>query len=45
LAKKDYIKVFGVLAEIRGSDIQEQIPRIVQIINKRIQEGKHNHNG
>ncbi|CAK90819.1 unnamed protein product (macronuclear) [Paramecium tetraurelia] len=38
-AKKDYIKVFGVLAEIRGSDIQEQLPRIVQIINKRIQEG------
>ncbi|CAD8052288.1 unnamed protein product [Paramecium sonneborni] len=38
-AKKDYIKVFGVLAEIRGGDIQEQLPRIVQIINKRIQEG------
>ncbi|CAD8049568.1 unnamed protein product [Paramecium sonneborni] len=38
-AKKDYIKVFGLLAEIRGNDIEEQIPRIVQIINKRIQEG------
>ncbi|CAD8050832.1 unnamed protein product [Paramecium sonneborni] len=38
-AKKDYIKVFGLLAELRGNDIEEQIPRIVQIINKRIQEG------
>ncbi|XP_001346985.1 hypothetical protein (macronuclear) [Paramecium tetraurelia strain d4-2] len=37
-AKKDYIKVFGIFAEIRGSDIQEQLPKIIQIINKRIQE-------
>lgn len=39
-AKKEYIKVYGLLCEMKGADAAEQVPKMVNVLIKRIQEGK-----